>query len=317
MASQTSRLGRGERVTREEAERLRVLAREAKLVGPDALVWVERLEPERDGLVDAARFLAEGGEDEAAAELAANVWRLWLLSGDVAGGRRLLAAALDAGRQKPSRWRALALYGDGLLAFRAGALAESKERNDKALQAARSAGDREAEALALVGLSRVAFRNGDYALVRSLAARARELVRDFDPASGLAPLHMLAAGTRLDGDYDEAVNLYTQSLNLYRRLGDQRGVAMELHNIGHVELHRGNVHQAKQCFAECAEIRTPDDPYEAAMTHLNNAALALVRGETEHAAELLQRMQAGLDGAEIVLDPDDAFEVLWLQHRLR
>ncbi len=304
-------------MTREEAERLRVLAREAKLVGPDAPMWVERLEPERDGLVDAARFLAQNGEEEAAAELAANVWRLWLRSGDFAGGRRLLAVALDVGRQKPSRSRALALYGDGLLAFRAGAQAESKERNDKALDAARAVGDREAEALALVGLSRVALRSGDYARVRSLAARARELTRDFDAASGLAPLHLLAAGTRLDGDYDAAFKLYTESLDLYRRLGDHRGVGMELHNIGHVELHRGNVDQAKDCFAECAAIRNRDDPYEKAMTDLNDAALALARGETEQATELLRRMQAGLESAEIVLDPDDAFEVLWLQDRLR
>jgi len=186
-----------------------------------------------------------------------------------------------------------------------------------ALDAAQAVGDREAEALALVGLSRVAFRNGDYPLVRSLASRARELMRDFDAASGLAPLHMLAAGTRLDGDYDEASELYTESLNVSRLLGDQRGVAMELHNIGHVELHRGNVDRAKQCFAECAAIRNRDDPYEAAMTQLNDAALALARGEAQHATELLRRMQAELDRAEIVLDPDDAFEVLWLQDRLQ
>lgn len=102
-------------MTREEAERLLALAREAKLVGPDAATWVERLAPEREELVEAARFLVENGEEEAAAELAANVWRLWLLSGDVAGGRQLLAAALDVGEARPSRARALALYGDGAL----------------------------------------------------------------------------------------------------------------------------------------------------------------------------------------------------------
>jgi hypothetical protein len=38
--------------------------------------WVARLAPEREQLVDAARFLAEQGEEEAAVELAAGVWRL-------------------------------------------------------------------------------------------------------------------------------------------------------------------------------------------------------------------------------------------------
>lgn len=179
-------------MTRGEAERLLALAREAKLIGSDAPKWVERLGPEREELVEAARFLAENGEEEAAAELAANVWRLWLVSGDVSGGRQLLAAALDVGEGRPSRARAL--YGAGSLAFRAGAQTESRDRNEAALEAARAVGDREAEALALVGLSRVAFRDGDYARVRLLAAEARELTRDLDAAAGAAPLHMLAAG---------------------------------------------------------------------------------------------------------------------------
>jgi tetratricopeptide (TPR) repeat protein len=266
--------------------------------------------------VEAARFLAENGEEEAAAELAANVWRLWLLSGDVAGGRQLLAAALDVGAGRPSRARALALYGAGSLAFRAGAQAESQDRNEAALEAARAVGDREAEALALVGLSQVAFRDGDYARVRSLAAEARELTRDLDAAAGAAPLHMLAAGTRLAGDYDEAIELYAESLELNRRLGNSRGVGMELHNIGHVELHRGNVDDAERYFAECADVSNHDDPYEAAMTHLNHAALAFARGDRERVAELLLRTQSTLDGAEVVLDPDDAFEVAWLHDQL-
>ncbi|MCA1680078.1 MAG: hypothetical protein LC790_15855 [Actinobacteria bacterium] len=303
-------------MTRGEAERLLALAREAKLIGSDAPKWVERLGPEREELVEAARFLAENGEEEAAAELAANVWRLWLVSGDVSGGRQLLAAALDVGEGRPSRARALALYGAGSLAFRAGAQTESRDRNEAALEAARAVGDREAEALALVGLSRVAFRDGDYARVRLLAAEARELTRDLDAAAGAAPLHMLAAGTRLAGDHDEAVELYTESLELNRRLGDSRMVGMELHNIGHVELHRGNVEAAERCFAECADVRNHDDPYEAAMTHLNHAALAFARGDRERAAELLRRTQSTLDGAGIVLDPDDAFEVEWLHDQL-
>ena len=84
-------------MTRGEAERLLALARQAKLGGPGAAMWVERLAPEREELVEAARFLAENGEEEAAAELATNLWRLWLLSGHVAG--RAAAACSGAGRR--------------------------------------------------------------------------------------------------------------------------------------------------------------------------------------------------------------------------
>ncbi len=127
---------------------------------------------------------------------------------------------------------------------------------------------------------------------------------------------MLAAGTRLAGDRDEAVALYTESLELNRRLGDTRMVAIELHNLGHVELHRGNLDAAERRFADRARLHNPDDLYEAAMTHLNQAALAFVRGDSGHAAELLRRTDSTLDNTGIVLDPDDAFEVAWLSNRL-
>jgi tetratricopeptide (TPR) repeat protein len=303
-------------MTQQEAERLFGLAADARLTGGDAPTWVERLTPEKEQLVQAARFLSENGQEEAAAELGANVWRLWLITGDPAGGRRLLEVALEVGEGKPSRARALALYGDGALAFRTGAMTESRERNEAALEVARAVGDAEAESLALVGLSRVAFRDGDYARVRSLATEARELTSGLDDAAGVPALHLLAAGTRLAGAYDEAAAIYHESLELNRRLGDSRMVGMELHNLGHVEVHRGNVDAAERCFAERAELAPQNDPYEAAMTDLNKAALAFVRGDRRRASELLDRTQSTLDGVGIVLDPDDAFEVDWLRQEL-
>jgi tetratricopeptide (TPR) repeat protein len=303
-------------VTLKEAESLAALARDADFLGPEAGAWIERLTPLRPNLVDAVAFFTERRDDVAAAELAANVWRLWLISGDIQGGRALVQAALAAPESRPSRERALALYADGLLAFRLGAREESRAANAAALEIARAAGDPEAESLALVGLSRVAFRDGDYTAVRSLALQARKLVQGLDARADVAPLHLLAAGTRLAGDLDAAVELYRESLEANRRLGDRRMVAIELHNIGHVELRRGRADAATRCFAEAETLRNPDDPYDAAMTELNGAALAVVRGDPGSADELLSRAQIRLAAASIVLDPDDAAEVEWLRNRL-
>src|SRR2546430_17664294 len=106
---------------REEAEGLLAIAREAKLLGPDAKSWIDRLAPKRQDFVEAERFLAENGDEEAAAELGANVWRLWLVLGDIAGGRQNVAAALVVGQGKPSHAPAPAHYGDVSLASRVGA----------------------------------------------------------------------------------------------------------------------------------------------------------------------------------------------------
>jgi tetratricopeptide (TPR) repeat protein len=211
--------------------------------------------------------------------------------------------------------RARALYEEGVDAFRAGDEKASKEKNEAALGLARASGDREAESLALVGLSRVALREGDYAGVCALAREARECVRGLSPAADARPLHLLAAGTRLAGDYDQARELYTESLELSRRLDDKRGVWIELHNLGFVELHRANPSEAERLFAEARKL-CGDEPYDVAMIDLESAALAAVRGDFERVSALLGRAAETLRRAGIVLDPDDASEVGWLKSQI-
>ena len=133
---------------------------------------------------------------------------------------------------------------------------------------------------------------------------------------GQAPLHLHAQSTRLLGAYDDAAALLTQSLDLNRRVGDEGMVVVELHNLGHVEIHRGNADAAERCFAECAELAGGGDPYGDAMTHLNQAAVAFLRGERERAGELLALAESTLAEAGIDAAADDRFELDWLARNL-
>ena len=238
----------------------------------------------------------------------ASTWRRWLAAGESRAGHEVLAKALAAIEQ-PSRARAICLYADGLFLFRLGEQRASRERNEEALAVARRVGDPETESLALVGLSRVAFREGRHEEVVELATRARELAARAGSQAEAAPLHMQAAGTRLLREYDRAAELYRESMELARRLGNKRGVAMEQHNLAYVELHRGNVDEAERLFsARLDYARTSADSYEHAMTALNEAAIAAARHDDERAR--LRFADAGrlLHDHGIVLDPDDASE---------
>jgi tetratricopeptide (TPR) repeat protein len=211
----------------------------------------------------------------------------------------------------------LALYREGVAAFRAGDRATSLARNTEALKLARNLRDPELEALALVGLSRIALRDGDYGRVRKLAGDALDLVRERRGEAQLMPLHMLAAGTRMDGEYEAALELYNESLELSRSLHDDRMAAGELHNIGHVYLHLDRLADAERAFAERERVMAgPPRPYDAAMTALNEATLAHLRGDDSAALRLLDEAAEGLRVAGIELDPDDAFEVAWLRARV-
>lgn len=209
------------------------------------------------------------------------------------------------------------LYDDGLNAFRHGDQDLSRALNEQALELARELDDSVGESLALVGLSRVAFREGDYERVKGLAQEALSIARrSGDQADERAPIHMLAAGTRLSGDYDTARELYLENLQLNRLLDIRTSVAMELHNLGHVELHRGDLAAAERFFAELSELQDMTKPYDRAMSKLNMAAIAVAHGERDQALPLLDECEAILAAEGIALDPDDRFEVETLKAQL-
>jgi hypothetical protein len=242
--------------------------------------WADEIVTERESFASAARSLIESGDEEAATELATNVWRLWVVARDPHDGRTFLAAVLDGRDGEPSRTRALALYDDGLLALMVGAHEDSRARSEASLEAARTVGDPEALALAHLGLSRVAFLDGDYEGARLLAAVARDFARALDPALGQAPLHMHAQGTRFSGDYEQAAALFEESLALNRRIGDQA-------------------------------LGTTDDPYAVAAAHLNRVAVAFAfaRSDGDRATALLADTDSMLEESRTDLAPDDRFEL--------
>jgi ATP/maltotriose-dependent transcriptional regulator MalT len=313
-------------VTRDEAQRLLELSREAHWAFPSSMGrplppgdepdWLRRLLAAQDSIVGAARFFVEKGEEEAAAELAANVWRLWIRSRDIEGGRAFLAEVLDRPEGQPLRARALALYGDGLLAFWQGAHEDARRRNEAALEAARATGDLEALAFAHIGLGRVAFEDGDYARARDLAVQARDYTRTLQPAMEQGALHGHAQASRMLGDDDGAAASFEESLALNRRVGDEGMVAVELHNLGHVEIRRGNVDVAERYFTELAEHPSTDDPYSAAMADLNKAALAYGRDDRDRASALLASARSTLEEAGMEPFADDRYELDWLTERV-
>src|SRR5690349_24025821 len=118
-------------------------------------------------------------------------------------------------------WRVRALYADGMFAFRSGDEPRSRARNEEALQVARETDDTRGECDALTGLARVALRDGRYDDVVALAREARERARGAGDAEAEAsPLHLEAAGVRLQRDYGAARELYIESLDLNAALGN-------------------------------------------------------------------------------------------------
>jgi tetratricopeptide (TPR) repeat protein len=272
---------------------------------------------DRQAVATAVRAFAEAGNARAALELVARAWPIWLASSDMEGGSSVAADALDVSDGSDVvPWRARVLYADGLFAFRASDMERSLLRNEEALRIARQSGDARGECDALTGLARVALREGRYDDVVELAREGRKRAKEAgDPEAEESPLHLEAAGVRLQQDYGAARDLYLESLRRAERSGTGFRAAAELHNLGWVELHLGNIDAAEERFRQRDAIAGAN-AYSDAWTELNWAAVAAARRNWGEAQERFARGNRDIEKLGVALDPDDKLELAWLTGQL-
>ena len=186
------------------------------------------------------------------------------------------------------------LYQQGLEAFRRGDNERSHELNDRSLALAREADDAPAVVDALIGLARVALRDEDLARVHALTAEAREVATEHGLAGRpvALPLHLDAEATRMSGDLARARALYEESIALNRRLGDERGVALEQANVAWVAINEGRIEEAEALVRACVDSGHAEEPYLQAFC-------------SKRARELLAGADERLAAAGLVLDPAD------------
>jgi tetratricopeptide (TPR) repeat protein len=57
------------------------------------------------------------------------------------------------------------------------------------------------------------------------------------------------------GEYDEARQLYQQSLKILQELGDKSGVSSSLHNLGMLSQYTGEYDEARKLYQQSLEIK--------------------------------------------------------------
>ncbi|MCA9877598.1 MAG: tetratricopeptide repeat protein, partial [Thermomicrobiales bacterium] len=92
------------------------------------------------------------------------------------------------------------------------------------------------------------------------------------------------------GDWEGATRLHTESLRIFRELGDPHGVAWSLNNLGVVELNQGHLEAAQALLEEnlaMAEAAGADASIATALNDLGQ--IAHYQGDHDRAIELLTR----------------------------
>lgn len=153
-------------------------------------------------------------------------------------------------------------------------------------------------ARALNWAATLAYRQGDYARVRTMSAQAFELGRAAgDRWNSALALHYLGHVAQVDGDFDAAATRLSESVDLFRADGDQWGLAYSLNCLADVARNRGALDDARVLFEEAVGIwRAIRNTWGLALSLHNLGHVVLRRGDYQKAGEMfaesLLHMQA-------------------------
>ena len=265
--------GEAEANRRRHTEFFLALAEEAepKLWGPDQAVWLKRLEVEHDNMRAALSRSIERGEAELGVRLAGALRWFWHGQGHYGEGRRWLEEALSRDSRASVAARAKALSAVGWLAM-------DQDDTDRVVEAA------------------------EEGLKLSAGTEIEDLF-------GASFMRMLGSVARLRGDYEQATQLYEESLGLSRKDGDRMGIAYSLLNLAIVSRDQDN-HERATFFYEEGVVLCRESGYAALLAEylVSMGYEFLLRGDygrattlNEEAAALL-RERGHEGGLEFALD---------------
>jgi predicted ATPase/class 3 adenylate cyclase len=213
-------------------------AGEPALTGPDQAAWFHRLAAEYDNLRSAMEWAAsESALAHELLELAADLWRFWLVRGHWNEGREWLSRALAAneGTRDMTMARALSAAGD------------------------------------------LATEQGDHAAGAPLLTAALELWRELDQQEGIAKaMNQLGILARARFEYDAARGLLVDALAIRRATGNRRGMAVSLRNLGVLAFLQQDHETARSLFEEALPLarEVQDKRVIASITHALAAVIA-------------------------------------------
>ena len=221
---------------------------EPQLVRQDQETWVRRLDVERANLRGAIARTLASGAVVPSLRFTVALWRYWRHTGELAEGRRWSEAALALDGAAPDPLRAKALWGTAF----------------------------------------IAFPQGDYERMATLAAEDLAVAqRSDDPMDLRNALTIAGQVAMCQGRFADALDPLRESLAITRRLGLSWQLGTSHLNLGNALLHSGAADEAERTFADgLATFEELGDKTFAARAKVDLAQVALLRGDTATADRL-------------------------------
>ena len=261
-------------------------------------VWVDRLQAEIDNLRSALAWSRE--EDPALhVRLVGKLWWFWFSTrhwtegaGWIRGALELEAAAV------PGPDRAALLFGAGALAALQVRAPEARVALEEAAKLAAASGDGRLEAYALNYLGMTHAGEGGPAGTE-LIRRAEAWFREADDLYGLRLALLLQGSMAMaQGRLDEAERLNGEGVEVARRFGQERELAVSLQNLAVVHLVSGRLAAAEALVREAMRASRRDPSYYFIATGV--AYLGEIEGRRGRALEAARLLGAAERLREVV-----------------
>jgi predicted ATPase/DNA-binding SARP family transcriptional activator len=274
-----------------------------EIYGPDAALWLDRLEAERDNLYAALDWTLRHPETATGLQLAGALSRFWYVRGYAEEGLRWLERALRVCPDAPALLRAHALAGAGHLAYSQGNFEEARLYFEQALTLRREMDDDLGVASVLGGLGLVANDLGDYPTAQGLFEEALALFRERNDPHGISiTLANLARVANDRGDYATARTLHAESLALFRAAGDRQNILTALNNLAHAILRTEDYETARPLLEESLMLSNEMEYGRSLAQCLTGfASLAFLQGRIERTVILLASAEALRDRTQVRL----------------
>jgi predicted ATPase len=285
-----------EQADRQRAHALYYLALVEKalphLTGPHQVIWLVRLDQEKENLRAALLWLLDTNEIELALRFCEGFGKFCGLRGYWTEEWHWLQAVLERSTTPVFySLRARILRRAGHLAYRFRNLAVARCWQEESVKLSRASGDQPTLAGALIGLGWTLYRQNQIDHVESLLNEGMKIALVSGNTWVLAgALHSLGRFLHYQGRIEEARSLLERSTALARELDDQESLARILTSLISLELAQGNHTRAETLATEsfAAAQKVGSKPILAlALDSL--ADIAIAQEKYENAVDLLQR----------------------------
>jgi predicted ATPase len=258
--------------------------------GPDAAMWLARLEADLDNYRAALASARDSGDGELFLRLAAAVgYCYWTERGDLREGRDWLEQALAAS-EIPEEARIVALIGLAWIRYNLGDTDAARSYAQASLDLARARGDLMGMFHGLWALSVHAQERGRFDEARSLIEESADYARKAGSAWGMAVAAGILGAILLERrEFDQALELSTEAAQLADKAGDKRRQSMCLGNAATAALRLGRVELAADLTRNVIHIEVEMSSTSGLLLEAFTvaAAIAAAMKKPEPAARLL------------------------------